>query len=99
MFDQTFVDGVGKTNKSWTVAVSAMLQSVGVLILILIPLVFTDVLPQAQLTSMLVAPPPPPPPPPPPAEKKGCGGMILIAATTALAAGACLVASILSGRF
>lgn len=33
---------------------------------ILIPLIYTDTLPTAQLTSFLVAPPPPPPPPPPP---------------------------------
>lgn len=36
-------------------------------ILVLIPLIYTDTLPKAQLTSFLVAPPPPPPPPPPPA--------------------------------
>jgi periplasmic protein TonB len=66
MFDQTFVDGVGKTNKSWTVLISAVIQFAILAILIIIPLIFTDVLPQASLTSMLVAPAPPPPPPPPP---------------------------------
>ena len=38
-----------------------------VLVLVLIPLIYTDTLPRTQLTSLLVAPPPPPPPPPPPA--------------------------------
>ncbi len=33
--------------------------------LVIIPLMFTDVLPQQQLLTFLMAPPPPPPPPPP----------------------------------
>ena len=37
------------------------------LVLILIPLIYTDALPKQQLMTFLVAPPPPPPPPPPPA--------------------------------
>ena len=47
MFDQTFVDGVGKTNKGWTVVLSFGLQFLIVAVLILIPLIYTDVLPQA----------------------------------------------------
>lgn len=66
MFEQTFVDGTGKTNKSWTVLLSFALETVAIVILVLIPLIYTDTLPRAQLTSFLVAPPPPPPPPPPP---------------------------------
>jgi protein TonB len=38
-----------------------------IIIMVLIPLVFTDALPKQQLMTFLVAPPPPPPPPPPPA--------------------------------
>lgn len=69
MFEQTFVDGqaMGKTNKAWTVMVSFGGQIFLIGILVLIPLIYTDTLPRAQLTSLLVAPPPPPPPPPPPA--------------------------------
>jgi len=67
MFEQTFVDGTGKTNKGWTVILSFGLQIIGITVLVLIPLIYTDTLPKAQLTSFLVAPPPPPPPPPPPA--------------------------------
>src|SRR5579872_3392259 len=64
MFEQTFVDGVGKTNKSWTVVLSFVGEIIGICILILIPLIYTDTLPKTTLTSFLVAPPPPPPPPP-----------------------------------
>src|SRR3989440_87537 len=60
MFEQTFVDGVGKTNKTWTVFVSFIAQIVGIIVAIIIPLLFTDALPKTQLTSFLVAPPPPP---------------------------------------
>ena len=67
MFEQTFVEGTAKTHKPWTVAVSFLGQCTLIGIGILIPLIFTDTLPRAQLTSFLVAPPPPPPPPPPPA--------------------------------
>ena len=67
MFEQTFVEGTAKTHKPWTVALSFLGQVLIVCVGILIPLIFTDTLPRAQLTSFLVAPPPPPPPPPPPA--------------------------------
>ena len=60
MFEQTFVDGQGKTHKSWTVLVSFGGQMLVVVILILIPLIWTDVLPKASLTTFLTAPPPPP---------------------------------------
>jgi protein TonB len=66
MFEQSFVQ-TGKTNKSWTVIISALVQ-VGLLIVaVILPMVYFEVLPSATLTSFLVAPPPPPPPPPPPA--------------------------------
>jgi len=67
MFEQTFVEGVGKTNKTWTVLVSFVAQIILIIIAVLIPMIYFDALPQTQLTSFLVAPPPPPPPPPPPA--------------------------------
>src|SRR5437660_5669895 len=68
MFEQTFVDGTVKTHKSWTVVLSFMGQVGVIIVFILIPLIYTDTLPRAQLTSFLVAPPPPPPPPPPPQQ-------------------------------
>src|ERR1700680_2849256 len=67
MFDQTFVEGTAKTHKPWTVMLSFLAQCMLICVGILIPLIDTDTLPRAQLTSFLVAPPPPPPPPPPPA--------------------------------
>jgi protein TonB len=66
MFEQTFVDGVGKTHKSWTVTVSFALEFLIVGVMILVPLIWTEVLPKASLVNMLTAPAPPPPPPPPP---------------------------------
>ena len=67
MFEQTFVS-TARTNKTWSVWLSFGGQIFVVLILILIPLIYTDTLPRAQLTSFLVAPPPPPPPPHHPLE-------------------------------
>src|SRR5258707_1800666 len=59
-----------KTNKPWTVVVSMIAQTIFLGILILIPLIYTEALPKAMLSTLLIAPPPPPPPPPPPAPVK-----------------------------
>jgi protein TonB len=67
MFEQTFVEGTGKTNKSWTVLVSFAGQIALITVAVILPLIYTEVLPNTTLQSFLVAPPPPPPPPPPPA--------------------------------
>ncbi|MGA8409055.1 MAG: energy transducer TonB [Candidatus Acidiferrales bacterium] len=67
MFEDLVISSANpkKTNKPWTVVLSAMIQA-GILgILILIPLIYTEALPKAMLTTFLVPPPPPPPPPPP----------------------------------
>ena len=63
MFDQL---NQTKTNKPWTVGLSALVQLVVVFVLILIPLIYTEALPK-ELTSMFLVAPAPPPPPPPPA--------------------------------
>ncbi len=67
MFDQLVVSSVQKnrTNKPWTVTLSALIQVAIVGIMILIPLIYTEALPTGMLSTFLVAPPPPPPPPPP----------------------------------
>jgi len=65
MFSQTFVDGVQHTRKPYTVAVSTALQIAMICLLVLVPLLYTQTLPTAQLKSMLMAPPPPPPAPKP----------------------------------
>lgn len=55
-----------KTNKGWSVILSGLVQTVILGVLILIPLIYTEALPKAMLSTLLIAPPPPPPPPPPP---------------------------------
>src|ERR1700689_1193919 len=66
MFDQLVVSGPGgaKTNKSWTVTLSALIQVAILGIMILIPLIYTEALDPRLAPMSLVAPPPPPPPPP-----------------------------------
>ena len=59
-----------KTNKGWSVILSGLVQTVILGILVLIPLIYTEALPKAMLSTLLIAPPPPPPPPPPPAVVK-----------------------------
>ena len=67
MFDDLVVSSAHptKTHKSWTVALSFLIQFGIVFVMILIPLIYTEALPKQLLTTFLVAPPPPPPPPPP----------------------------------
>jgi protein TonB len=71
MFEQSLLDAQGtKTKTKYTVFVSFILECIGIGIMILVPLIYTNTLPATQLMSYLVAPPPPPPPPPPPAVVK-----------------------------
>jgi protein TonB len=69
MFEDSLIESGGKlkTKRGATTLFSFFLQAVILIVLVLIPLVFTEALPKQQLMSLLVAPPPPPPPPPPPA--------------------------------
>lgn len=69
MFDELVESSVvrKKTNKSWAIMISTAFQVFCVIVLILIPLIYTEALPRAMMATLLVAPPPPPPPPPPPA--------------------------------
>jgi protein TonB len=71
MFNELIVSGDTKrTHKSWTVVLSAIVQTVILGVLILIPLIYTEALPKGMLNTFLVAPAPPPPPPPPAAPIK-----------------------------
>jgi periplasmic protein TonB len=54
-----------KTNNSWTVVLSTLVQTVILGVLVLIPLIHTEALPKTMLSILPVAPPPPAPPPPP----------------------------------
>lgn len=59
MFDQTFVNTDRKTKKPIAVALSLALQICVLAMLVLIPLVYTQALPSAQLRNILTAPAPP----------------------------------------
>ena len=69
MFDEMVVSGqpgaMARTHKPWSVGVSVILQATVLALLLLIPLIYTQTLPTAMLSTFLVAPPPPAPPPPP----------------------------------
>ena len=71
MFEQSLLDlQAGQTKTKYTVVVSFVVQCLLISIMILVPLIYTNVLPATQLMAMFVAPPPPPPPPPPPVVVK-----------------------------
>jgi protein TonB len=66
MFDQIVVSGeMQKTHKPWAVTLSAIVQTIILGVIIIIPLIYTEALPKGMLNTFLVAPAPPPPPPPP----------------------------------
>jgi periplasmic protein TonB len=67
MFEDSLLESGGKlkTKRGLTTTISILCQIGVVIVLVLIPLIFTEALPKTQLLTFLVAPPPPPPPPPP----------------------------------
>jgi len=69
MFSESLLD-FGKQNKRHALATttSFVLNCLAVGVMLVVPLMFTDTLPKAQLLTFLMAPPPPPPPPPAAAE-------------------------------
>jgi periplasmic protein TonB len=69
MFEDSLIESGGKlkTKRGVTSLISFTIQVGIIVVMILIPLIFTEALPRTQLMTFLVAPPPPPPPPPPPA--------------------------------
>jgi periplasmic protein TonB len=54
-----------RRNRTLSAVLSFAVQCALLGVLLVIPLMFTDALPQQQLLTFLMAPPPPPPPPPP----------------------------------
>ncbi|MEP6645303.1 MAG: energy transducer TonB, partial [Acidobacteriaceae bacterium] len=72
MFEDSLIESGGKlkTKRGVTTTISFLFQLGLILVLVLIPLLFTEALPKTQLMTFLVAPPPPPPPPPPAAAIK-----------------------------
>jgi protein TonB len=72
MFDELVEcspSGKKNTNKKWTMLISFAIQALIVIVLILIPLIYTQALPKTLMSSFLIAPPPPAAPPPPPAAQ------------------------------
>jgi protein TonB len=59
--------GSKKGTKPWTFLLSMGLEVGLLIVIVLIPLIYTEALPKTLMSSILLAPPPPPPPPPPPA--------------------------------
>src|SRR5271167_4767455 len=65
MFSDSLLRHEGqKGRQTWATLASFILQCLFLGVLLLLPLYFTQELPQSQLLTFLVAPPPPPPPPP-----------------------------------
>lgn len=69
MFSDSLLE-FGQQNKRHALATttSFILNCLAIGVMLIMPLMFTESLPKAQLLTFLVAPPPPPPPPPPAAE-------------------------------
>ncbi len=67
MFEDSLIESGGrlKTQRGRTSAIAFLLEIMIIIVMILIPLIFTEALPRTQLMTFLVAPPPTPPPPPP----------------------------------
>lgn len=71
MFENVFIESKGKGKTTLTVLFTFGGEVLLIVVGLLIPMIYYDVLPATELTSFLVAPlpPPPPPPPPPPAPE------------------------------
>jgi periplasmic protein TonB len=67
MFEDSLIESGGrlKTQRGRMSVIAFALQIMIIIVMILVPLIFTEALPRTQLMTFLVAPPPPPPPPPP----------------------------------
>jgi len=69
MFSDSLLEfGPQRKRRFFATTTSFLFNCVALGVLLIMPLVFTETLPKAQLLTFLVAPPPPPPPPPPAAE-------------------------------
>ena len=66
MFSDSLLEfGVQRKRKAWATTASFIFNCLAIATMLIVPLLFTEDLPKAQLLTFLVAPPPPPPPPPP----------------------------------
>ena len=71
--------GEQRTRRASATVFSLLFQCSLVGVLLLIPLLFTEVLPRQQLMTFLTAPPPPPPPPPPAAPEAASRKVVKVA--------------------
>ncbi len=70
MFSDSLLEfGPQRKRKAFATTTSLILNCLAILLMLAVPLMFTEELPKAQLLTFLVAPPPPPPPPPPAAAQ------------------------------
>ena len=67
LFEDSLLEATSgqRHRRTWATLLSFVLQCLLLSVLVLIPLWYTEVLPQEQLLTFLVTPSPPPPPPPP----------------------------------
>ena len=71
MFDALIESSYGRERrKSGIFFVSLVVHAIILAVVVLIPLIYYQALPQHELLTFLAAPPPPPPPPPPPAAPR-----------------------------
>ena len=68
LFDDILLEtsDLQRHRRTFSAALSFVIQCLLLGVLLVVPLMFTEALPQGQLLTFLMAPPPPPPPPPPP---------------------------------
>lgn len=70
MFSDSLLEfGPQRKRRAFATTTSFIFNCVAVGVMLILPLMFTEELPKAQLLTFLVAPPPPPPPPPPAAAE------------------------------
>ncbi|MGZ4733253.1 MAG: energy transducer TonB [Terriglobales bacterium] len=70
MFSDSLLEfGPQRKRKAFATTTSFIVNILAICMMLLVPLLFTEDLPKAQLLTFLVAPPPPPPPPPPAAAQ------------------------------
>ena len=70
MFSDSLLEfGVQRKRRFFATTTSFIANCMVIILMLAVPLMFTDELPKAQLLTFLVAPPPPPPPPPPAAAE------------------------------
>lgn len=70
MFSDSLLDfGQARKRKAFATTTSFIFNCFAIGVMLIMPLLFTEDLPKAQLLTFLVAPPPPPPPPPPAAAQ------------------------------